>query len=133
MKNLSIKKGLFFSIAFITFGLAIYFLAFRFNGVQKDVSPDFPFESKYIDYRFVDHSRYLEEFIKKMELKNITLVIHDVGAGLGSHYAMRHQSNVKGIAFMDGTVAPLSKEKMGFAERDMFKKFRDPEDGPNGL
>jgi len=35
-------------------------------------------------------------------LSNITLVMHDWGSALGFHYAMRHENNIKGVAFMCG-------------------------------
>ena len=52
-----------------------------------------------LEYRFVDHVKYLEGFIDKLELHNLTLVIHDWGSALGFHYAMRHEHNVKGITY----------------------------------
>ena len=82
-------------------------------GMGKSDKPD-------LDYRFSDHSKYVEEFINKLNLSNITLVIHDWGSGLGFHYAMRHESNIKGIAFMEALVKPMTWEdfpkdfKMGF-------------------
>ncbi len=60
-----------------------------------------------IEYRFFDHAKYVEGFIEKMGLKNLTLVIHDWGSALGFHYAMRHESNVKGIAFLEAIIAPV--------------------------
>lgn len=54
-----------------------------------------------IDYGFTDSYAYLVAFIEKLDLKNITLVIHDWGSGLGFNYAYKHQDNIKGIAFME--------------------------------
>ena len=48
-------------------------------GFGKSDKPD-------IEYRFVDHAKYVEGFIEAMGLKNITLVIHDWGSALGFHY-----------------------------------------------
>lgn len=82
-------------------------------GMGKSDKPD-------IGYHFVDHVKYLDGFIEAMGLKNITLVIHDWGSGLGFHYAMRHEDNVKGIACMECIVrtvtwAEFPKDfKMGF-------------------
>ena len=53
-----------------------------------------------IEYRFFDHLKYMEGFIERMGLKNITFVVHDWGSAIGFHYAMNHESNVKGLAFM---------------------------------
>jgi haloalkane dehalogenase len=54
-----------------------------------------------IKYGFTDSYAYLEEFIQKMNLKNITLVVQDWGSGLGFHYANMHRDNIKAIAFME--------------------------------
>ena len=43
---------------------------------------------------------YIEGFIKALDLKDIILVLHDWGGGLGLNYAINHQDNVRGIAFM---------------------------------
>ena len=70
-------------------------------GMGKSDKPD-------IEYRFFDHVKYIEGFIEQMGLKNLTLVIHDWGSGLGFHYAMGHENNVKGIAFMEAILMPIS-------------------------
>jgi pimeloyl-ACP methyl ester carboxylesterase len=36
--------------------------------------------------------KYIEGFIDKMKLKDITLVVHDWGSALGFHYAMRNEA-----------------------------------------
>ena len=79
-------------------------------GMGKSDKPD-------IEYTFNDHYNYLEKFIEKLGLKNITLVIHDWGSGLGFHYAHLHEDNVKGIAFMEAMVKPLEWNEFppGFA------------------
>jgi len=64
-----------------------------------------------MDYTFGDQYPYFEEFVKKMGLKNITLVVHDWGSGLGLHYASRHESNVKAIVTMESLMAPLLPAK----------------------
>ncbi len=58
-------------------------------------------------YRFSDHYKYIKGFIEKLELKKITLVIHDWGSGLGFHYAMENEANVKGLAFMEAILKPV--------------------------
>jgi len=79
-----------------------------------------------IEYRFFDHVKYVEGFIEKMGLKDITLVIHDWGSAIGFHYAMHHENNVKGIAFMEAILMP---ETWGAFPKDVrmgFKLFRTP-------
>jgi len=88
-------------------------------GMGKSDKPD-------IDYSFEDHSKYLESFIEQMGLKNVTMVIHDWGSGLGFHYAMRHEANVKGIAFMEAMVKTLEWSDLPAAHKVGFKLFRTP-------
>ncbi|MEM9462386.1 MAG: haloalkane dehalogenase [Myxococcota bacterium] len=63
-------------------------------GMGRSDKPD-------ITYGFLDSYRYLAAFIEQMKLKNVTLVVHDWGSGLGFHYANLNQTNVKAIAFME--------------------------------
>jgi len=79
-----------------------------------------------IEYRFFDHSRYLDEFIESLGLTNLTVVLHDWGSGLGFHYAMRHESNIKGIAFMEAMLKPFGWENFPRDQRMGFKLFRSP-------
>jgi haloalkane dehalogenase len=88
-------------------------------GMGKSDKPD-------IDYHFFDHVKYVEGFIEKMGLENITLVIHDWGSGLGFHYGMRHESNIKGIAFMEAMVKPLKWADFPSGNKVGFKLFRTP-------
>jgi haloalkane dehalogenase len=57
-------------------------------------------------YTYQDHERYVDAFIEALGLRDITLVIHDWGSVLGFSYAMRHEQNVRGIAFMEAIVPP---------------------------
>jgi haloalkane dehalogenase len=66
-----------------------------------------------IAYRFEDHARYLDGFIEALDLKNITLVLHDWGSGLGFHYAARNPDNIKAIAFVNGFLPKAIVRKPG--------------------
>jgi haloalkane dehalogenase len=91
-------------------------------GMGRSDKPD-------IDYRFVDHAKYLQAFIEKLDLKNITLVIHDWGSALGFNYAMKNQDNIKGIAFMEAFLKPLTWDTFPQEAKDIFQKFRTPKVG----
>ena len=90
-------------------------------GMGKSDKPD-------IDYSFVDHAKYVEAFIGELELKNVTLVIHDWGSGLGFNYAANNEENIKGIAFMEALLMPMpSYDAMPSPEMvEMFTNFRTP-------
>ena len=61
-----------------------------------------------IKYGFKDQYDYLEAFLNKLNLKNITIVVQDWGSGLGFHYANQHRDRIKGIVFMEA----MYKEKV---------------------
>jgi haloalkane dehalogenase len=57
-------------------------------------------------YTYQDHKRYLDAFIAALDLDSLTLVIHDWGSVLGFHWAMEHEEDVVGIAFMEAIIPP---------------------------
>lgn len=77
-------------------------------GFGKSDKPD-------INYGFTDTYAYLEAFIEKLNLKNITIVVQDWGSGLGFHYANRHRDNIKGIAFMEAMYEQKKWENLSFS------------------
>ena len=91
-------------------------------GMGKSDKPD-------IEYRFFDHVRYVEGFIETLGLRNITFVIHDWGSALGFHYARRHEDNVKGLAFMEAIMRPVTWDEWPEQARGMFQAFRTPQVG----
>jgi haloalkane dehalogenase len=94
-------------------------------GMGKSDKPD-------IEYRFFDHVKYIEGFIDKMKLKDITLVVHDWGSGLGFHYGMRNEDKIRGIAFMEAILVPFKSWDVFPAElRKIFQSFRTPDVGWN--
>lgn len=82
-----------------------------------------------LEYRLADHVRYVDGFIETLGLRQVTLVIHDWGSALGFHYARRHEANVKGIAFMEAVVRPLTWDEWPHTVRPLFQQFRTPEVG----
>jgi haloalkane dehalogenase len=78
-------------------------------------------------YRFVDHARYLDGWFDALDLKrNVTLVVHDWGSALGFHWAHRNQVSVKGIAYMEAIVRPLTLAEFPEAARKVFMGMRSP-------
>ena len=82
-----------------------------------------------LEYRFFDHLRYLEAFIDALDLRNIRLVVHDWGGGLGFSYARRHPDNVAGIAFMECVLMPMEWSEADPVTRMVFRRMRDPRKG----
>jgi haloalkane dehalogenase len=57
---------------------------------------------------------------------DVTLVVHDWGSALGFHWAKRHRDRVKGIAYMEAIVRPVTWEEWPDAARQVFQGFRSP-------
>src|SRR5437660_1552704 len=73
-------------------------------GMGRSDKPD-------IGYRFVDHALYIDGFLE----------------ALGLDWAMRHESRVRGLAFMEAILGPVpSWEQFTPQGRDIFKKLRTP-------
>lgn len=82
-----------------------------------------------ISYRFADHASYLAAFIEAMNLRDLYLVLHDWGGGLGVDYAARNEDNVRGIAMLEMAIKPMSLADADFGTRLVFGRFRDQEAG----
>ena len=83
-----------------------------------------------IEYGMDSAIDYLVEFIDKLGLKNITLVIHDWGSILGFHYANTHRDNIKAIAFMEGLIHEPRLETMPMSVRIGMTLMRSKLMGP---
>jgi haloalkane dehalogenase len=75
-------------------------------------------------YRFVDHARYLDAWFEAFGLTNVTLVVHDWGSALGFYWAYRHPERVRGIAYMEAVVRPLTWEEWRDESRQIFQDLR---------
>jgi iron(II)-dependent oxidoreductase len=71
-------------------------------------------------YSFDDHARYLDAWIEALELEDVVLVGIDWGGALAFDWANHHPGRVRGIAFMETIVKPLSYED--FLDADGARK-----------
>ncbi len=94
-------------------------------GFGKSAQPE-------LDYTYQTHYRFIEAFIRKLELSDLILVVHDWGSVIGLDYARQHEANVRGVVFMEAIIPP------GFPMADLtplggpdglFAKFRTPDAG----
>lgn len=76
-------------------------------------------------YTFVEHRRYLDGLLDALGAsERVTLVLHDWGSALGFDWANRHRSAVKGIAYMEAVVRPMSWAERDEAFRSVFRALR---------
>ena len=78
-------------------------------------------------YSFATHAEYLEGFLTAVGATDrVSLVIHDWGSGLGFDWAARHPEAVRGIAFTEAVVTPLTWDDWPDAARNIFQLMRGP-------
>jgi haloalkane dehalogenase len=84
-------------------------------------------KAKNSSYRFVDHARYLDAWFDTLGLReNITLVVHDWGSALGFSWAQRHPERIKGLAYMEALVRPVTWQEWPEQARTLFQAMRSP-------
>jgi haloalkane dehalogenase len=76
-------------------------------------------------YTFVEHRKYFDAALAALGVaEDVTLVIHDWGSALGFDWANRYPDRVKGIAYMEGIVKPMTWDEWPDAATAIFQGFR---------
>ncbi|SFR56775.1 haloalkane dehalogenase [Marinobacter daqiaonensis] len=76
-------------------------------------------------YGFQTAYHYLDGLLQALDLGDrITLVIHDWGSALGFHWARQHPERVRGIAYMEAIVMPVTWDDWPESARGIFQGFR---------
>lgn len=61
------------------------------------------------DYSIERHYQYIKGFINSLNLKNVTLVVTDIGSLYGLKYAIENESNIKGIVLIEAMYMPAKE------------------------
>ena len=76
-------------------------------------------------YRYVEHREYLFSAWEQLGVSDdVTFVLHDWGSALGFDWARQNPDRLKGIAYMEGIVCPVSWADWPDAAREIFQGFR---------
>ena len=76
-------------------------------------------------YTFIEHSEYLYGLFEKLDLNNVTLVIHDWGSALGFNWAALNPEKIKSIVYMEAITGPIeSWNDWPKQARNIFQSFR---------
>lgn len=103
------------------------------EGVGRCIAPDLigMGDSEKLDnpgresYQLVEHRRYLDGFLEAVGVSDrVTFVVHDWGSALGFDWANRHRGAVKGIAYMEAIVRPMSWAEWPDVIQKLFQGFR---------
>jgi haloalkane dehalogenase len=79
-----------------------------------------------IDYTFDDHARSLDEWFNALSLEEVTLIGHDWGGALAADWASRHPSRVRGLAFTEAVLKPMTWEEFPPAGAEVFRAIKTP-------
>jgi haloalkane dehalogenase len=78
-------------------------------------------------YTFSEHRDYLDALLEALGVgEDVTLVVHDWGSALGFDWAHRNRGALRGIAYMEAIVQPLTWDDWPKAARALFEAFRSP-------
>jgi len=78
-------------------------------------------------YTFVEHRKYLDGALEGLGIAdNVTWIIHDWGSALGFDWCNRHRNSVRGIAYMEAIVRPVTWEEWPADARPVFQAMRSP-------
>jgi haloalkane dehalogenase len=91
-------------------------------GMGRSGQPD-------IAYTFADQARYLDAWFDALGLDRVVLIGHDWGGVLAFDWAARHPGRVRGLAFLETIVKPMTWPDYPAAARERFRAFRTPGDG----
>ncbi|WP_052850915.1 haloalkane dehalogenase [Streptomyces avicenniae] len=86
-------------------------------GMGDSGKPDIP-------YSFDDHARHLDAWFDALGLDGVVLVGHDWGGALAFDFAARHPGRVRGIAFTEAIVKPMSWEEFPEDGRALFAAIK---------
>lgn len=59
-----------------------------------------------------DQAEAVADFIQRLDLKNFVIVVQDWGGPIGTHYAVRHPENLRGIVVMNTWAWPATLPKV---------------------
>ncbi|WP_392671760.1 haloalkane dehalogenase [Streptomyces sp. LN785] len=82
-----------------------------------------------IAYTFADQARYLDAWFDALGLDGVVLVGHDWGGALAFDWAARHPDRVRGVAFTETIVKPMTWEEFPEGGRPLFRAIKTPQVG----
>ena len=82
-----------------------------------------------VAYRFGDHARYLDAWFDALDLTGVVLVGHDWGGALAFDWARRHPHRVRGVAFLEAIVKPMTWAEFPDGARELFRRMRTSGEG----
>ncbi len=93
--------------------------------IGQGSSEKLPVEGGPERYSFEVAYTYLDGLLQQLGIDSkVLFVIHDWGSALGFHWAKNHPESVRGIAYMEAIVAPVTWDDWPESARGIFQGFR---------
>ncbi|EOD66719.1 alpha/beta fold hydrolase [Amycolatopsis vancoresmycina] len=86
-----------------------------------------------IAYTFDDHAHYLDEWFDALGLDDVVLIGHDWGGALAADWASRHPSRVRGLAFTEAVLKPMTWAEFPPAGAAVFRAIKAADELPAGF
>lgn len=81
-----------------------------------------------IEYTVIDHINFMEDFINKLELQDITLVMHGWGSVIGFELARRNPEKIRAMAFFEAHIRPVTDWNMlSLPVQELIEPYRSGE------
>ncbi len=80
-----------------------------------------------IDYTLDDHINFIDQFIARLGLSKITLIVQGLGSIIGIHYAMQHEKNCKGLVFYEAFLRSLHDDDVSLPLHEHLISLQDQE------
>jgi haloalkane dehalogenase len=78
-------------------------------------------------YRYVEHRAHPDALLDQLVTEPAVLVAHDWGGVLAMEWARRHPDRVRGLAYLEALVAPVSWSGANAPDPDLFRPLRGAE------
>jgi haloalkane dehalogenase len=85
-----------------------------FRGEHRVVAPDhlgcgLSDKPTNFSYRLADHIAHVESLVEALDLRDLTLVVHDWGGAIGMGFAVRHPERVKRLVILNTAAFPSKR------------------------
>lgn len=83
-----------------------------------------------IQYTVFDHIHYMTKFLDSFQDDRLTIVMHGWGSVIGFHYAMQHEHRIKGLAFLEAHIRPVTHwDSLSLPVQQFLSLIRDEKHG----
>lgn len=83
-----------------------------------------------IAYTIDDHINYIDAFIDALKLKKLTIIMHGWGSVIGLNYAMKHESNCRGLVFYEAFLRSVNGDDISLPYQEQLLSLQAQENLP---